>query len=83
LNLREQYDQYEKAVFHALIERFAEGETVVLMVVGAGRGPLVRASLRASEAAKRPIRVYAVEKNPNALVTYVFSDMNCVGVLAG
>lgn len=63
------YDQYEKAVFHALIERFAEGEKVVLMVVGAGRGPLVRASLRASEAAKRPLKVYAVEKNPNAVVT--------------
>ena len=41
------------------------------MVVGAGRGPLVRASLRASAASNRPLRVYAVEKNPNAVVTYV------------
>ena len=39
------------------------------MVVGAGRGPLVRASLRASERANRNIKVYAVEKNPNAVVT--------------
>jgi len=39
------------------------------MVVGAGRGPLVRASLRAAEAAKRTIKVYAVEKNPNAVIT--------------
>jgi len=39
------------------------------MVVGAGRGPLVRASLRASERAKRRLRVYAVEKNANAVVT--------------
>ena len=41
------------------------------MVVGAGRGPLVRASLTAAEESGRKIRVYAVEKNPNAVVTYV------------
>ena len=40
-----------------------------LMVVGAGRGPLVRAALAAAEKADRKIRVYAVEKNPNAVVT--------------
>lgn len=39
------------------------------MVVGAGRGPLVRAALNASANAKRPIKVYAVEKNPNAVLT--------------
>jgi protein arginine N-methyltransferase 5 len=39
------------------------------MVVGAGRGPLVRAALRASEGTGRSIRVYAVEKNPNAVIT--------------
>ncbi|CAL5390467.1 unnamed protein product [Camellia sinensis] len=42
---------------------------VVLMVVGAGRGPLVRASLQAAEETGRKLRVYAVEKNPNAIVT--------------
>jgi protein arginine N-methyltransferase 5 len=41
----------------------------VVMVVGAGRGPLVRASLRASERAQRAVRIIAVEKNPNAVVT--------------
>ncbi|KAJ4826141.1 Protein arginine N-methyltransferase 1.5 [Turnera subulata] len=41
----------------------------VLMVVGAGRGPLVRASLQAAEETGRKIKVYAVEKNPNAVVT--------------
>ena len=42
----------------------------VLMVVGAGRGPLVRASLIAAQQADRKLRkVYAVEKNPNAIVT--------------
>ena len=32
-------------------------------------GPLVRASLQAATRAERPVRVYAVEKNPNAVVT--------------
>jgi protein arginine N-methyltransferase 5 len=38
-------------------------------VVGAGRGPLVSASLRAAVKAKRKLKVYAVEKNPNAIIT--------------
>lgn len=40
----------------------------MLMVVGAGRGPLVAASMRASARALVPLRVYAVEKNANAVV---------------
>lgn len=39
------------------------------MVVGAGRGPLVNAALNAARMADRSIRIYAVEKNPNAIVT--------------
>jgi type II protein arginine methyltransferase len=39
------------------------------MVVGAGRGPLVRASLNAAKLSDRKVHVYAVEKNPNAVVT--------------
>ncbi|KAG8140980.1 hypothetical protein E2320_003594 [Naja naja] len=39
------------------------------MVLGAGRGPLVNASLQAALQAKRRIKIYAVEKNPNAVVT--------------
>ena len=41
----------------------------VVMVVGAGRGPLVRASFAASKACGHAIKVYAIEKNPNAVVT--------------
>ena len=41
----------------------------VVMVVGAGRGPLVDASLRAARSSRRRIRVYAVEKNPGAVNT--------------
>ncbi|GJP64343.1 hypothetical protein CLOP_g21349 [Closterium sp. NIES-67] len=67
------YSQYQKAVYAALMDRVpdseAESSTVVLMVVGAGRGPLVRASLQAAAEAGRKLKVYAVEKNPNAVVT--------------
>ena len=41
----------------------------VIMVVGAGRGPLVDAALKAARSTERTIRVYAVEKNPGAIVT--------------
>lgn len=51
-----------------------EGETappleLVLTVVGAGRGPLVAAALSASSHTSVPVRIYAVEKNANAVVT--------------
>ena len=62
------YVQYEEAVYRALTERYAEKQDPCVMVVGAGRGPLVLASLRASARAKKPIQMYAVEKNPNAVV---------------
>jgi len=39
------------------------------MVLGAGRGPLVAASLRAAQMASCAVKVYAVEKNPNAVIT--------------
>jgi type II protein arginine methyltransferase len=43
--------------------------TAVVMVVGAGRGPLVAAALGASLSTGVPIRVFAVEKNENAVIT--------------
>ncbi|KVH91541.1 Protein arginine N-methyltransferase [Cynara cardunculus var. scolymus] len=67
------YIQYQRAVSKALVDRISDENasttTVVLMVVGAGRGPLVRASLQAAEETGRKLKVYAVEKNPNAVVT--------------
>ncbi|KAH0626190.1 hypothetical protein JD844_001023 [Phrynosoma platyrhinos] len=52
------YSQYQQATHYQ-----------VVMVLGAGRGPLVNASLRAARQANRHIKIYAVEKNPNAVVT--------------
>ena len=45
-----------------------EPACVDVCVVGAGRGPLVSAVLRASVRAEQPVRVVAVEKNRNAIV---------------
>ncbi|KAJ3042448.1 Protein arginine N-methyltransferase 5 [Rhizophlyctis rosea] len=65
------YREYEKAAYQALCDRVPRNNEVpcVVMVVGAGRGPLVERVLRAAESAGRNVRVYAVEKNPNAVVT--------------
>ena len=64
------YRQYEEAVYRALMDR-PQDQTYVIMVVGAGRGPLVDRSLRAAERAQRKTKVYAIEKNPNAILTYL------------
>eukprot|EP00479_Gromia_sphaerica_P003504 TRINITY_DN1408_c0_g1_i1.p2 TRINITY_DN1408_c0_g1~~TRINITY_DN1408_c0_g1_i1.p2 ORF type:complete len:81 (-),score=19.61 TRINITY_DN1408_c0_g1_i1:723-965(-) len=44
------------------------------MVVGAGRGPLVNACLKASHKSNRTIKLFAIEKNLNAVVT--LKEMN-------
>ncbi|CBZ54822.1 Protein arginine methyltransferase 5, related [Neospora caninum Liverpool] len=57
-----------------LPEVFADGRLgrLVIMVVGAGRGPLVQAALDALREAEIPlcrVHIYAVEKNSNAIIT--------------
>ena len=39
------------------------------MVLGAGRGPLVDCSLQASKNAAFRVKIYAIEKNKNAVNT--------------
>ena len=68
------YVNYEEACFLALqdlrVKLGGDNSTpMIVMVVGAGRGPLVRAALRASERCGIAIFVYALDKNPNAVVT--------------
>ncbi|GFT96389.1 protein arginine N-methyltransferase 5 [Nephila pilipes] len=67
------YTEYQRAIYNALLDRVSDEEkdtkTSVVMVVGAGRGPLVRSALAAAKNAQRLIKIYAVEKNPNATVT--------------
>ncbi|XP_053909113.1 LOW QUALITY PROTEIN: protein arginine N-methyltransferase 5 [Cuculus canorus] len=67
------YSQYQQAIYQCLLDRVPEDEkesnVQVVLVLGAGRGPLVNATLRAARQANRHVRLYAVEKNPNAVVT--------------
>ncbi|KAJ3337070.1 hypothetical protein HDU93_001693 [Gonapodya sp. JEL0774] len=85
------YEQYEKAIYGALVDRVPENSplTTTIMVLGAGRGPLVDRALRAADSSGRAVRVFALEKNLNAVVglnrkkkevwgervTVVFGDM--------
>ncbi|KAJ3320590.1 Protein arginine N-methyltransferase 5 [Blyttiomyces sp. JEL0837] len=63
------YAQYEQAISLALFDRGPNlASPTVIMVVGAGRGPLVDCALRAAKARNHPVKVYAVEKNPHAIV---------------
>lgn len=64
------YYEYGRAIGMALQDR-ATHSNIVLMVVGAGRGPLVTAALKAYSQLppnKRPpgFEVWAIEKNPSA-----------------
>ena len=75
------YERYEAALAKAFDDIHAErtgaamaadavaGDAIVVTVVGAGRGPLVAAALSAAKTAGVEVRVYAVEKNANAVVT--------------
>ena len=63
------YAKYELAIYRALLDIPENQKDILVMVVGAGRGPLVRASINASNKAERKIKVIAVEKNPNAVIT--------------
>uniref|UniRef100_A0A1A9UP09 Protein arginine N-methyltransferase n=1 Tax=Glossina austeni TaxID=7395 RepID=A0A1A9UP09_GLOAU len=67
------YKMYQDAIAAALTDRVSVSEIpdklTVIMVLGAGRGPLVRSALNAAENTKRKIRVYIIEKNPNAIRT--------------
>ena len=67
------YRQYEEAVYQALCDRGGALDVVDIFVCGAGRGPLVEGCIRASRRAEQAISVIAVEKNPNAFVTWVAS----------
>ena len=73
LSLSHWYVCVAQAIEKALIDRIPASkmatEQAVVMVVGAGRGPIVRAALKAAEQCNRQIKLYAVEKNANAVVT--------------
>uniref|UniRef100_A0A7S0BKQ5 Protein arginine N-methyltransferase n=1 Tax=Rhodosorus marinus TaxID=101924 RepID=A0A7S0BKQ5_9RHOD len=61
------YARYQEAVRLYLSKKVVE--RVVIMVLGAGRGPLVAACLAAAEQTQRSVFIYAVEKNASAIIT--------------
>lgn len=64
------YKQYQEATRQALVDLHPKGTPdPVVMVVGAGRGPLVSAALAAARDAGRKIKLYALDKNENAVIT--------------
>ncbi|KAL9096857.1 MAG: hypothetical protein Q9165_000821 [Trypethelium subeluteriae] len=69
------YEWYERAIALALADWHPLGKpasspdgSIVIAVVGAGRGPLVTRALRAATSTNVKVAVWAVEKNPNAYV---------------
>eukprot|EP00605_Chrysophyceae_sp_TOSAG23-4_P002736 GSChrysophyteH1.ASY1.ANO1.3015.1 assembled CDS len=67
------YSEYEEALYQALEHRKKScklpAQAVVIVVVGAGRGPLVSCAIRAAARAGVAIKITAVEKNENAMIT--------------
>jgi protein arginine N-methyltransferase 5 len=64
------YQLYEDAIKLALIERNQKKRECIIFVVGAGRGPLVERARRACRYNGQSAKVYCIEKNPNAIITY-------------
>jgi protein arginine N-methyltransferase 5 len=71
------YAFYERAIALALqqvvaaavggaADAQAAGQRLRVLVIGAGRGPLVECTLRASRSSDVPVAITALEKNPNA-----------------
>lgn len=68
------YKLYQQAIEAALIDKVPHienvaGNELIIMIVGAGRGPLIRAALNAIENTQRQAKILVVEKNQNAINT--------------
>lgn len=62
------YMKYQEAIVAALEDIGGASEKIV-MVLGAGRGPLVRAVLNASKKSRCAVKIYVIEKNACAINT--------------
>ena len=69
------YKEYQRAITSAL-QTFQTKDQLVLMVVGAGRGPLVSASIDAALNAGKRLKLFAIEKNCNAMNTLNYLKNN-------
>ncbi|KAJ2806204.1 hypothetical protein H4R20_001778 [Coemansia guatemalensis] len=66
------YEHYEEAMSQAIADtaaaRQGDSRQIVLVVAGAGRGPLVSRALHAARRSEADVAVIAVEKNASAVV---------------
>lgn len=67
------YSLYQQAIEQAVIDKVPDDEIdskkLIVMILGAGRGPLIRAALNAADNTRRKLQIIVVEKNQNAIVT--------------
>jgi len=67
------YYEYQRAITKALIDKY-EDRVLVVYVVGAGRGPLVDATIEAAKGSNIKVKISAIEKNENALPSLFFKN---------
>lgn len=79
------YHEYQKAISKAVADKSEYQDVIVIYVVGAGRGPLVDATLEVAKDSKVKIKVSAIEKNDNAIPTLLNKNKekwgNCVTII--
>lgn len=67
------YKLYQMAIEEALVDMIPESDKgtkkLTLLLVGAGRGPLIRAAINATKNTGRFLKIIVVEKNANAICT--------------
>lgn len=74
------YEHYQEAIAAAIDDLVESGhDEIVLIILGAGRGPLVTASIQAGKLIKRKgknfaLNIFAVEKNPNSLLSLEYCN---------
>jgi protein arginine N-methyltransferase 5 len=70
------YERYEAAICEAMKDKSKidngigkKKKPIVIIVIGPGRGPLIQASLNATKTTGLSTKIYAIEKNLNAIIT--------------
>lgn len=79
------YYEYQRAISKAVADKSEHQDIIIIYVVGAGRGPLVDATIEVAKDSKAKIKVSAVEKNGNAIPTLLIKNKqkwgNCVTII--
>ncbi len=68
------YKLYEDALHQAILA--IPSDQLMLLVLGAGRGPLIDRAIKAAESAGKCVKIYGVEKNKSALIYLAARKVN-------